>query len=105
MGAVLADFYQQGLTIEEAVEQAYAISAPPAVFEPVTLEPELPEEEPPGTVEDKPVDMAEAGWAEYEEPSEEPDDQQPETPTSETDSAYPSVAEVLSLTGTDEPEE
>jgi len=85
LGPVLADFYQQGLTIEQVIERDSAVAeetvaeetvaeATPA-FEPVTFEPELPEDEP-----------------------EEAPEAQPETP-------YPSVAEVLSLTGQEEPEE
>ena len=91
LGPVLADFYQQGLTIEQVIERDSAVAeetvaeAPlfepveeeaPA-FEPVTLEPELPEQV----------------------PSEEaPEETRSETP-------YPSVAEVLSLTGQEDPEE
>ena len=106
MGAALADFYRQGLTIEEAIAQESTIAVPPPpVFEPVTLEPELPEEEPSPAAEDEPVGMAEADWAEREEPSEELDGQEPTTPASESESRYPSVAEVLSLSGAEEPEE
>ena len=83
LGPVLADFYQQGLTIEQVIERDSAVAeetvaeetvaeAAPA-FEQVTLEPE-------------------------QVPSEEAPETQPETP-------YPSVAEVLSLTGQEEPEE
>ena len=85
LGPVLADFYQQGLTIEQVSEQDSAVTEEigdaetaafePVAFEPVTLEPELPEEEP-----------------------EELPDAPPEAP-------YPSVAEVLSLTGQEDPEE
>ena len=85
LGPVLADFYQQGLTIEQVIEQDSAVTEEigdaetaafePVAFEPVTLEPELPEEEP-----------------------EELPDAPPEAP-------YPSVAEVLSLTGQEDPEE
>jgi len=80
LGPVLADFYQQGLTIEQVIERDSAVAeetvaeAAPA-FEPVTLEPELPEE----VLEEAP-------------------EVQPAAP-------YPSVAEVLSLTGQEEPEE
>jgi predicted amidohydrolase len=90
LGPVLADFYQQGLTIEQVIERdsaaaaeetvaAETVAAEAVAFEPVTLEPELPAEEP------------------EVQPEEEPE-AQPETP-------YPSVAEVLSLTGQEDPEE
>ena len=81
LGPVLADFYQQGLTIEQVIERDSTVAAEEIVaaetvaFEPVTLEPELPEKE-----------------------LEEAPETEPETP-------YPSVAEVLSLTGREEPEE
>jgi hypothetical protein len=80
LGPVLADFYQQGLTIELAIERDRAMIAETPAFEPVTLEPELAADE---DLEEAPEGVAEA---------------QPE-------SVYPSVAEVLSLTGEEEPEE
>jgi predicted amidohydrolase len=89
MGSVLADFYQRGLTIEEAAEAELAISEAPT-FEPVP-ELELPEEEPPEALAEEPSETV------AEEPSEgaEP----------EPEARYPSVAEVLSLTGQEEAEE
>jgi predicted amidohydrolase len=80
LGPVLADFYQQGLTIELAIQRDRAMIAETPAFEPVTLEPELAADE---DLEEAPEGVAEA---------------QPE-------SVYPSVAEVLSLTGEEEPEE
>jgi predicted amidohydrolase len=99
-GPILADFYQQALTIEQVIERDLAPAeevaeeeAPlfePAeedaifkpteeekapVFAPVALEPELPEDEP------------------------------EETSETEAGSVYPSVAEVLSLTGEEGSEE
>jgi predicted amidohydrolase len=80
LGPVLAGFYEQGLTIEQAIEQDLAapVETPafePVTFEPVTFEPELPEED------------------------------LPETPEAQPEAGYPSVAEVLSLTGQEEPKE
>lgn len=82
-GAALADFYQQGLTIEQAVEREFPAVAETPAFEPVDSEPKMPEEEPPEEVDE--------GLAEEGE--------------SEEDAGYPSVAEVLSLTGQEESEE
>jgi hypothetical protein len=90
LGPVLADFYEQGLTIEQVIEQdsapveEMAVAETPAselvaeaapAFAPVTLEPELPEQDP------------------------------EELPETQPEATYPSVAEVLSLTGKEEPEE
>jgi hypothetical protein len=109
-GPVLADFYRQGLTIEEAVERERPIAEETPGFGPVRLEPELPEEE--ALVEEEPL------GAEAEEEPVEPAERVPEEVASEAregkvseateseeESGYPSVAEVLSLTGSDEPEE
>jgi omega-amidase len=82
--AALADFYQQGLTIEQAVEEELAAFAETPTLEPVDWEPEVPEEELPEVVEEE-------GLAEEGESGEE--------------AGYPSVAEVLSLTGQEESEE
>jgi predicted amidohydrolase len=82
-GAALADFYQQGLTIEQAVERDLAAFAETPAFEQVDWEPEMPEEEP---LEERDKGLAEEG-------------------ESEEDAEYPSVAEVLSLTGQEESEE
>ena len=96
MGPILAEFYEQGLTIEQVVEPDLApveemVVADEPAFAPVEEEafPELVEETPafaPVTLEPEPVE---------EEPEEAP----------EPDAVYPSVAEVLSLTGEEEPEE
>ena len=54
LGPVLADFYQQGLTIEQSIERELAEAPEPAAFERVTPESELPEAEPPQTPEPEP---------------------------------------------------
>ena len=102
MGPVLADFYQQGLTIEEAVQRERAVAEETPAFEPVALEPELPEEEPPEAAEE-PVEVAET--VPEEVASEAPEGDVSEATETEVESQYPSVADVLSLTGSDEPEE
>jgi predicted amidohydrolase len=102
MGPVLADFYQQGLTIEEAVQRERAVAEETPAFEPVALEPELPEEEP-LEAEEEPVEVAETMPEEVA--SETPEGDVSEATETEPESLYPSVADVLSLTGSDEPEE
>jgi len=101
LGPVLADFYQQGLTIDEAIERERAVAEETPTFEPVALVPEPPEEEPMGA-EEEPADTAER--APEEDALEAADSEATETPEPEVESGYPSVAEVLSLTGSDEPE-
>ena len=109
-GPVLADFYRHGLTIEEAVERERPIAEETPDFEPVRLEPELPEEEalaeeePLGTeAGEEPVELAES--VPEEVASEAPEGELSEAPEPEEESGYPSVAEVLSLTGSDESQE
>jgi predicted amidohydrolase len=102
LGSVLADFYQKGLTIEEAVQRERPIGEEIPAFEPVTLEPELPEEEP-LAAEAEPVEPAEGVLEEIA--LEVAEGEVSDTPEPEVESRYPSVAEVLSLTGSDEPEE
>jgi hypothetical protein len=104
LGSVLADFYQQGLTIEEAVHQEHPIAEETPVFEPLALEPELPEEEP-LPAEAEPVDLAESFAEEVSPEVEAPEGVVSDASEPEVESRYPSVAEVLSLTGSDEPEE
>lgn len=87
LGPVLADFYRQGLTIDQAVERELAALTETPAFEPVDLEPELPAQ-----------GLAEA-------PEEGPSEAEEEMPEEAPESRYPSVAEVLSLTGQEEPEE
>jgi predicted amidohydrolase len=104
LGPVLADFYQQGLTIEEAVQREHPTAEETPIFEPVSLKPELPEEEPrEEEAEEKPVELSES--VPEEVGSEAPEGEVSEAPEPEAESRYPSVAEVLSLTGSDEPEE
>jgi len=102
LGSALADFYQQGLTIEEAVQRVRPIAEETPAFEPVALEPELPEEEP-LPAEAEPVEPAEGVLEEVA--SEVPEGEASDAPQPEVESRYPSVTEVLSLTGSDEPEE
>jgi len=45
-GTVLAEFYQQGLTIEQAVEREVAQAVEAPAFAPLAVEPELPEQAP-----------------------------------------------------------
>lgn len=92
LGPVLAEVYQQGLSIEQAVEQRIAGPVEP-VIEPVALEPVSPEEAPPEAAEPEATEP-EASVA-----------FPPETPEAESDTSYPSVPEAMSLTGQREPEE
>ncbi len=101
LGPVLADFYEQGLTIEQVIERdlapveemvtgeetAFEPVEEPAPFEPVEEEAHF---EP---VEEEAPAFAPVTLEPEEEPEEEPEDR------------YPSVAEVLSLTGEEGPEE
>lgn len=107
LGPVLADFYEQGLTIEGAAEREATIYVKAPAFKPVALEPELLEEEPAVAAEEEPAEVPEEGLAVAveQEPAETPEEELPEAPEPESQSPYPSVAEVLSLTGEDETEE
>ena len=98
LGPVLADFYQQGLTIEQVIERDLAPAEEMAVTEEPAFEPveeetllEPSEKEAPAFA---PVTLE-------PEPEEEPE----EASETEPEAAYPSVAEVLSLTGEEAPEE
>jgi len=72
--ATLANFYQEGLTIEDAAHREPAGVTETPVFTPVAVEPVLSEEEP-------------EAW---------PEEDSPEAPQPEPQSLYPSVADVLS---------
>ncbi len=87
LGPVLAEIYQQGLTIEQAVEQRVAGPVEP-IPEPLAIEPEIPAEEALGPTEAEPAVPSPL-----------------EMPEPEAEGFYPSVPEALSLTGERPPEE
>jgi predicted amidohydrolase len=102
LGPVLADFYEQGLTIEQVIERDLAPAEEMAVEEEALLEPVedealfAPSEE---EAQLEPIVEEAPAFAPVTlEPEEE--DEEPEP-----DAVYPSVAEVLSLTGEEGPEE
>ena len=110
LGPVLADFYEQGLTIDQVVERDLApkeLQVPePPVFEPFEEAPlEAPEEAPSEPVEEEalfqPGEEEPAAFAPVTLEPESADEEPEETP----ESVYPSVAEVLSLTGEEGSEE
>ena len=96
MGPVLAEFYEQGLTIEQVVERDLAPVEEMAIAEEPAFAP-VEEEAFPEPVEETPA-FAPVTL----EP--EPEEEQPEE-ESEPDTVYPSVAEVLSLTGEEDSED
>ncbi len=79
----LADFYLEGLTIEVAVQRELVGAVETPVFEPVVVEPDMPEEEPGEEQTDGPL----------------------EAPEPESQSPYPSVLDVLSQTDQRDAEE
>jgi len=111
MAPVLADFYEQGLTIDQVVERDLApeeLHVPePPVFEPIEEAPFKPSEE--GAPFEPSEEEAPIEPSEEEAPAfapvtlePEPTDEEPEEAPEDT---YPSVAEVLSLTGEEGSEE
>ncbi len=83
----LADFYQEGLTIEDAVHCELASVPETPVFVPVAVEPVLPEEEP------------QAG------PEAGPEEEPQEAPQPEPQPPHPSAAEVVSQAAQESTEE